>query len=399
MNVLFLLGNLYPYSSANAECVKNVSASLSEKKIDVHFLSFGEKNLILRDDNYHTVKAFRYLGNSLYRGEKNGLTRKMYLACCNMFEPPFPLYSKCLKNEFYSMLKKLYAIYRFQKIISVIQPIEAALAVADFKEDYPEIQMIVYEVDSITDDPIYDSGWRKLYKKKSLRIEKKIYDCADLVIHIDSHEQYFNDRYYDRWRNKFKISGLPMISSKYSVDCINNVTSIYEVAYTGSLSEKWRSPQYFYKLIKNISEIQLHVTFCSRGCDEMLQKMQQESPENITARGYVGVEEVIKLYKSSHLLLSIGNEGTNILPSKIYQYISSGLPIIHIASNNDDVCIPILNKYGNCVIINKQKTLYDNKRELLGFINSGLNLKRFDNIVNAFVENTPEYVGNMIISN
>ena len=96
----------------------------------------------------------------------------------------------------------------------------------------------------------------------------------------------------------------------------------------------------------------------------------------------------------SDILLSIGNKGTEMAPSKIYEYMSTGKPIIHVYSEENDPCIEQLVKYGNALLIKEGN---DSRDLIVEFINSRKNIDTSD-VFKRFISSTPSYTVDLIIS-
>ena len=102
----------------------------------------------------------------------------------------------------------------------------------------------------------------------------------------------------------------------------------------------------------------------------------------------------------SDLLLSISNKLTGkdrSLPSKVFEYIATGKPIIHIHGGENDSAIEYLEKYELSCIINPSNNIIENANTLVDFIEKNKRKRLdFDLIKNLFNDNTPEYTADII---
>lgn len=101
----------------------------------------------------------------------------------------------------------------------------------------------------------------------------------------------------------------------------------------------------------------------------------------------------LKYLDNADVLLSIGNKESPMAPSKIYEYISTGKPIIHFYTWDKDPCIEPLKKYGNAILINENKDF--DIHLLLNFLDTH-DRKVFDEFVSNFESSTPSYTANLI---
>ena len=105
---------------------------------------------------------------------------------------------------------------------------------------------------------------------------------------------------------------------------------------------------------------------------------------------YTVAEDYIE---SAGILLSIGNDKSPMAPSKIYEYMATGKPIIHFYTWENDSCIEPLNKYGNALLISRDDKLIESR--LLAFINEAGRLP-YKKVAQIFRRATPEYTVNLI---
>ena len=68
--------------------------------------------------------------------------------------------------------------------------------------------------------------------------------------------------------------------------------------------------------------------------------------------------EASKARLMGNILLSIGNKNVTQIPSKTFEYISTGKAILHIAENSSDPTIKLLDKYPAKMIVIKNE-FYD----------------------------------------
>ena len=172
-------------------------------------------------------------------------------------------------------------------------------------------------------------------------------------------------------------------------------TEKIKLIYTGSLSSTFRKPNYIVELIKKVStSLPCELTFYSRGCDADL-KREAEKSECIKSLGYVEKDVLEKGIANSDFLVSIGNslpEGHNAIPSKIFDYMSTGKPVVHILAGNNDICKKYFNEYPKVLLLDPRESFERNFEILRQFLieNKGVRVP-FDVVSKAFYKNTPQY--------
>ena len=111
---------------------------------------------------------------------------------------------------------------------------------------------------------------------------------------------------------------------------------------------------------------------------------------------YLGMQPhdtAIQYIASADVLLSIGNVESPMAPSKIYEYMATGKPIIHTYTYEKDPCIEPLNKYGNSLILKN-----DDKNALekaMIFINQ-ITILNYEEVRSKFLTSTPYYSADLI---
>ena len=61
--------------------------------------------------------------------------------------------------------------------------------------------------------------------------------------------------------------------------------------------------------------------------------------------GAVPTTEGRRLQNEADVLVNLGNRMANQMPSKVYEYLGSGKPILHLAANREDPVLPLLARY------------------------------------------------------
>ena len=101
----------------------------------------------------------------------------------------------------------------------------------------------------------------------------------------------------------------------------------------------------------------------------------------------------IKILGESDVLLSIGNAESPMSPSKIYEYMSTGKPIIHTYSWEKDPCLAPLKTYGNALLISENEAL--NVDKITTFLNT-CKILSFEEVKRLFYKSTPEFTARLI---
>ncbi len=205
--------------------------------------------------------------------------------------------------------------------------------------------------------------------------------------------------------NKFinKITGIEFPNIKdvleSGISPIDFDDDYINIIHAGLIDDEYRNPDCFLKIVAELLDKQhnLRVYFLGICKSKTVEYFGQKYPSNILVIPPVNANAAIWAMKKADLLLSIGNTIANQMPSKIYDYISIGKPIIHLQKIKECLAISKLKKYPECYIIDE--TSLDDCSDLLYFINKakGRHIP-FVKINKIYYDATPEYVAKRILA-
>ena len=135
--------------------------------------------------------------------------------------------------------------------------------------------------------------------------------------------------------------------------------------------------------------MKIHASFLGSGdCDDIIVAAAEESNGCIEKMGMQPHDVAMQYIGNADVLLSIGNVDSPMAPSKIYEYMSTGKPIIHVYTYEKDPCLDPLRIYGNALLIKEndssgceKMTKFIDNRKILGF----------EEVQRKFLLSTPAY--------
>ena len=89
----------------------------------------------------------------------------------------------------------------------------------------------------------------------------------------------------------------------------------------------------------------------------------------IFLHGFLTHEAIMQIYTESDFLLNIGNTNTAMLPSKLFEYMSTGKPIICTYTSKYDTSNEYIIKYPNSILLNENKPIDQHIKPLEKFLN------------------------------
>lgn len=391
MRVLFVLGTHLPDPRANGVCVMHIQKALDQMGIPSDVVCEGKQEEIID-----------YLNGEVYvlplveKGSEIKLVDLILKLVRFIFWPiKHPLWIKAIKKK----IRELEKVRQYDMVVGITYPIYTALACSKEKN------FVLYELDPIANNLEMQHGIKKLLSYRALNIEKKLFNRAKSVFHMECDKAFYGKSTFDSYRHKFIQTDIPILSKIESLDCgksVDNCSPEVRMIYTGSLMKAFRSPDYIIFLIRKYAENhEVKLSFYSRGdCEQMIEAASKEAPGTIKQYGYVSKAELEKAYDSADFAVSIGNASdgdATPTPSKIFEYMSYRKPIIHVLAGENDIVPQYLSRYPMALLLNPNDEQGFNLMKLQTFVKEykGKSVS-FDELAAAFPKNTPEYTAQLI---
>ena len=120
----------------------------------------------------------------------------------------------------------------------------------------------------------------------------------------------------------------------------------YNCLYAGSIYSVVRNPKYTMQLFNFIENPSVKLHFVGTTENQIYEYIDKSAVgERFKFHGRLPLEQTKKEMEKATVLVNIGNIMINQVPSKIFEYISTGKPIINICTNPDCPSIAYLEKY------------------------------------------------------
>ncbi len=396
MRILFVTTDEYPYFGTTSNLIKKLvfNGELNkDNKIGVLSIynRYSQKSFEKVDGVYiYRVLAYEPLYTvDFWRNLKNQ----------KIINRPFAIMEKMLEST-YQVIGSRSRFFRPNNIFRLKQALEHIVdgnydSVIPISGNYDSViavlfakinaKKIFWQVDPCSTNLV------RLKREKAISrfIEKKILKEFDLVLTDEIYYNELREIYGSIIDNKVKIFRLPLI------DCSNNISRIkrdnkdtIDCVFTGLIYLGIRDPQYTIRLFNELgkdSNIKLHLYGPSKS------DVPYKCSNSIEFHDKVNMEEAQKIIQNADFLVNIGNKMNNQIPSKIFEYISTGLPIINICKNRDCPTIKLLNNYGNSITLLEDNELFEIQlKELYIFIKTHFDKKIIKKeIVNNYFDYTP----------
>ncbi|MCQ2485733.1 MAG: hypothetical protein MJ168_10440 [Clostridia bacterium] len=136
---------------------------------------------------------------------------------------------------------------------------------------------------------------------------------------------------------------------------IKNEDTTIRMVYTGRFYSDIRNPEPLIQLLKMLDKNSAIAEFYGSCCD-YLKENYSILPKCIKLKDTVSQVECKEITDNADILINVGNKTLNQVPSKIFEYIGSGKPIINIYYSENDPSLKYLKKYPKIFNLRADKT-------------------------------------------
>ena len=396
---IFMTNYYLPFPDATGMCVHKIAKELA-KKHDVTTLCYESL------DNQKNIDGVNILPIRIPLFLKRNKNRnKIYLKFLYMdslihkfiYIKKYPLRSNKLVREYIKKTENIISESDQTKIIASFTPLEAVIAAYKLKIKYPDkVKIIYYSTDTLSNEKS-DSGFLPLeYREKcGLEWERKLFKEFDKLILMECHKEHYSSDIFEEFKNKMVFVNFPFMEKQIFEVKQSKASKKIHFVYAGTLYKIIRNPKYLCDALVRLSKRNsIRVDFLGGGdCNDILEEASVQSNQSIVFHGMQSHDVAMKYINNADVLLSIGNLNSPMVPSKIYEYMSTGKPIVHIYFSENDPCILPLKIYGNALIVHNGDKNADKKLDK--FLRSIINLG-YETIEEKFITSTPKYTAEII---
>ena len=343
MKVLFVCADRYPKAGACTNLLNKLffEGGLLETN-EIHVATYKYCLDDKSEEKYNGVAIHRFLSTrfipqselkrkpirvwSLWKGTLNKIQRKLTSV---LFKERELDLSRI--KEYRKYLVQLCKENGYDIIVGVAGCYELAIAAKDVAIE-KGIKYVLYQVDPFTDNAMYNTKYARL----RYAVEKNLYSSAEKVFTTGLILSKMIERTNGEKLSNVEIMEFPGVSvalrrEKHVVEKRKNINCVF----AGRVYAGIRNPTYTIELFRKLPP---YVNLNLYGVSETeLKKLFSISsiPNNVKFCGLVSVEESENAIQNADVLVNIGNIMLNQVPSKLFNYISTGKPIVNICANHN----------------------------------------------------------------
>lgn len=304
---------------------------------------------------------------------------------------PFSFDDRYAQRAFYRALCRL-DNSQYDFIVTMSGRYYHSIAVLKYCKKYKR-KFVLYQVDPLGTN-LYMPR-RTLKMRRNLELE--IYKNASAVITTPIICKEQTGIMPGRVLRKVEPMEFPLITPKdealgNGVNGMNRSVGMF----SGSIYGGIRDPHYTLRLFEPLlTQHKTELHFVGVRAEDLPEEYRKLG---VVCHGTVPLEEAFRLMQQADYLINIGNSVVNQIPSKIFDYISTGKPIINICKSRNCPTMEYFQKYSLSINLFEEEDILETQRhEMEKFIrmNKGKRLER-EEIRTNFERCTPEYCANQM---
>lgn len=236
----------------------------------------------------------------------------------------------------------------------------------------------------------------KAYTEKRINAQENILAvCADRIISTLSMKSYY-DIHGDVAQNKriyLDIPGVIAPDDEVQTDYLALLKPRYiNIVYSGIIGAPQRDPIKFLEILNMQKEVdRINLIFFCKGVSSLEQeRWRKVFKGEICIHDYIPLQELHTVYRHADYLLNVSDINANMTPSKIFEYMSYGKPIISTYTTDGDAAKRYLDEYPEACVIDQKEDILSNVLKLEKFLSYVHVPVSFEMVRNLFPMNTSE---------
>jgi len=334
---MFVTHNYLPcIEDANIKIVNNICKYLLNNGIDVSILTFKTSKILPREETLNNQKIYRvkisFLSKIIQKIMKHFNNEKTYI-------------NRALRKQ----IIRLNSTNNIDFIIPVIYSKINLVSVLSASRKNSDVKFIPYFLDPFSTN-IGDPLIKSLIPNLELEVYKK---CSKAILTYAMYEENKTNVFKD-YLYKMEPLHFPNIQRLIEIPAEDDIKidkKYINCVYVGYTYSGIRSTKFIFELFKSCKNqnIVFHIVGGSYGYDPDFEDSKKTFGKRLLVHGKVSGQAAINAQLRADILINIGNSVTNMLPSKIFEYISAGKPIINTYKSLDCPSLKYTKKYPLCL--------------------------------------------------
>ncbi len=325
-HLAILCGIFYPNPSATGQCTKRFAELLSDAyEIDIICMSDDETTAEV--DTGQGIRIHKIAGRrmGMEARSRGGCKKLLHLLGGVQIKTQLLGNLKWYRDAARRKLEEICAAHKLDVVFSVCSPFAAHCAAMDFKRTHPAVHWCGYTVDPYAAKNRIRPFWCGF--ERLIAEERAVLQRMDTV--LLSEEVYKNRPELFRGCSNCRELPymLPAVTAKRTERTFFDAQNI-NCVYAGSFYRDVRNPECMLRTFSRIKDPGIKLHLFSSGCDDLVRTYTEQSP-GIVLHPRVSVSEIAQVYQETDVLVNIENSTEEFMPSKTFEYIATGKPIVN----------------------------------------------------------------------
>ena len=373
-SLLVLMDSYYPDSRATSYIMRRILESLRNRyKIYIYCLELlNRENENNRPKEHNGIK----IEYANFVNTKSLLKRICIKVKSTIVERKYKrkfgtFYNYYKLSVYMKQIKKFIKANKINKVISVASPADIHICAAMLISSCKEITWFPVSFDPHAYDYRYSKSMRVKFEKE----EKIVYKKAKRIFFL---RQFEKDYGSSDFKEKISYFDLPLFLNNNNnvVQVVNDrsESKMLKIVYTGSMYKNIRNPEYAFETLSSLKDIdfRLYVIGGFSGWNNelngYLEKWKIQFGNKIVFIDRMSREEIARFFVQGDFFINIGNTTHNQCPSKVFDYIAYGKPIIHFKKIENCSSMHYLKSYPLVCIVDENEDMSKSASRIRDFI-------------------------------
>jgi len=410
MKIVFICGGYYPNTSATGNCVRVIADMFTEQGYDVHVIcksaEIQNKQEFYRGQYLYRVTNERLSGGvRLATSTNRGLFHKVQVFCYKVRWALYGLARKdglddTLADAYYQQLVEIEKNGTIDAVVPCCMPAESLIAALRYQKDgyLGAVFPLLYDPYSENVNFFRFAWSHRLRKGNARKNENQLFSVSREVFYVDNWKEYFRRYPYE---NAVRVEHPLVVKRAAAPAALTGRTEVNAI-YQGEINYQMRPPTAMLDLFCYIAQkdpsVSLHV--CAYGnASKEVADAAEEYPDSIQFYGRVSKEQADGYYDAADVAVILANKNKQIVPSKIFECVSSGYPIVYLYFSEDETSYQLLKKYPMVYFLRQaDKTSESFDRAYRWMLEKKGERVDFGTVQQLYSDATPDYVVNEIMN-
>lgn len=286
-------------------------------------------------------------------------------------------------------------------LIPVPAPHEETFAAVKYKEAHPESILLIYQLDRFANaDSLYEvQALRPPRERRNRHLEERALVVANGLFILPPLCEHYSAPRFVPMRHKINRTEHPLLRDmNTALGPLRSTSQGTVFLYAGSLDLKLRNPTFLLSVLSDerLHAIGLDVHMYTYGTAALLVRQAADRASSwLHYHGRVCVDEVHASMARADVLITVGNNSDSEVPSKLFECLSFGKPIIHFYFSERDPYLEYLKRYPQSLTlkIGGHDEIEIAVSKILAFCAEGMGgCVSLKDVMDNFRECTPNYV-------